>query len=200
MAYSNVPGTTVPGYPLSSSYNSGWSYSTTAEIRFIRPIFYGFSGTSSVVSLNPTTTNVLSTFRTKLTTLQNTKLTKLIKPYPGINSSLLLSVSGTGRIYFSYPRANGIGDVLNESSLLTIKDPNGFVLYQKGNPTASAFYPASFDMNSQSGWTDHVLWVSKFPCSYPATGFFELTFGTSSTFNWPVIALDGNKGLMGPLI
>jgi hypothetical protein len=200
MAYSNVPGTTVPGYPLSSSYNSGWSYSTTAEIRFIRPIFYGFSETSSVVSLNPTTTNVLNTFKTKLTTLQNTKLTKLIKPYPGINSSLLLSVSGTGRIYFSYPRANGIGDVLNESSLLTIKDPNGFVLYQKGNPTASAFYPASFDMNSQSGWTDHVLWVSKFPCSYPATGFFELTFGTSSTFNWPVIALNGNKGLMGPLI
>ena len=204
MAYSNVPGTTVGGYPLSSSYNSGWSYSTTAEIRFIRPIFYGFSGTSSVVSLNPTTTNVLNTFRSKLTTLQNTKLTKLIKPYPGINSSLRLSVSGTGRIYFSYPRANGIGDNLHESNLLTIKDPNGFVLYQKGNPTASAFYPASFDMNSQSGWTDHVLWVSKFSCSYPATGFFELIFGTPSSplssFTWPVIALNGNKGLQGPLI
>ena len=204
MAYSNVPGTTVGGYPLSSSYNSGWSYSTTAEIRFIRPIFYGFSGTSSVVSLNPTTTNVLNTFRSKLTTLQNTKLTKLIKPYPGINSSLRLNVSGTGRIYFSYPRANGIGDNLHESNLLTIKDPNGFVLYQKGNPTASAFYPASFDMNSQSGWTDHVLWVSKFPCSYPATGFFELIFGTPSSplssFTWPVIALNGNKGLQGPLI
>ena len=204
MAYSNVPGTTVGGYPLSSSYNSGWSYSTTAEIRFIRPIFYGFSGTSSVVSLNPTTTNVLNTFRSKLTTLQNTKLTKLIKPYPGINSSLRLNVSGTGRIYFSYPRANGIGDNLHESNLLTIKDPNGFVLYQKGNPTASAFYPASFDMNSQSGWTDHVLWVSKFSCSYPATGFFELIFGTPSSplssFTWPVIALNGNKGLQGPLI
>ena len=204
MAYSNVPGTTVGGYPLSSSYNSGWSYSTTAEIRFIRPIFYGFSGTSSVVSLNPTTANVLSTFKTKLINLQNTKLTKLIKPYPGINSSLRLSVSGTGRIYFSYPRANGIGDNLHESNLLTIKDPNGFVLYQKGNPTASAFYPASFDMNSQSGWTDHVLWVSKFPCSYPATGFFELIFGTPSSplssFTWPVIALNGNKGLQGPLI
>jgi len=203
MAYSNVPGADIAGYPLNSPYlNFGWSYSTTAEIRFIRPIFYGFSGTSSVVSLNPSTTffgTQLNTFKTKLSTLQNTKLNKLVKPYPGVNSSLMLSASGSGRIYFSYPRANGIGDVLNESSLLTIKDPNGFVLYQRGNPTASAFYPATFDIPTQVGFTDHVLWVSKHPCSYPATGFFELIFGTSSTFSWPAIPLNGDKGLMGPL-
>ena len=224
MAYSNVPGTVAAGYPgyngvgnaLAAPYNNfGWSYSTTAEIRFIKPIFYGFSGTSSVLSLNPTTagssTAVINSgpatpiaiFKTKMTTLQST-LTKLIKPYPGVNSSLMISVSGTGRLYFSYPRINGIGDNLHESNLLTIKDPNGFVLYQKGNPTASAFYPASFDMNTQSGLTDHVLWVSKYPCSYPATGFFELIFGTASSplssFTWPQITLNGNKGLQGPLI
>jgi len=206
MAYSNVPGTTIGGYPTSPTYlNFGWSYSTTAEIKFIKPMFYGFSGTSSVLSLNPSYTTpyyggILTTFKTKLTTLQNTKLTKLIKPYPGMNSSLKLIISGSGRLYFSYPRVNLIGDTLNESNLLTIKDPNGFVLYQKGNPTASSFYPATFDMQAQSGLTDHVLWVSKYSCSYPAPGIFEFIFGTSSTFSWPVIPLNGNKGLQGPLI
>ena len=38
------------------------------------------------------------------------------QPYPGINSSLKLIISGTGRLYFSYPRTNGIGDNLHESN------------------------------------------------------------------------------------
>ena len=208
MVYSNVPGTTIAGYPTSPTYlNFGWSYSTTAEIKFIKPMFYGFSGTSSVLSLNPSTLyfgGLLNGFRTNLNNLQQNTLIKLIKPYPGINSSLKLIISGTGRLYFSYPRTNGIGDNLHESNLLTIKDPNGFVLYQKGNPTASSFYPASFDMLAQSGLTDHVLWVSKYSCSYPAPGVFEFIFGTASSplssFTWPQITLNGNKGLMGPLI
>jgi hypothetical protein len=204
MAYSNVPGTTIAGYPVAPVYNNiGWSYSATAEIKFIKPIFYGFSGTSSVLSFIPTSFyfgTLLNQFRVKLNALQQNTLAKMIKPYPGINSSLLLSVSGSGRLYFSYPRANGIGDNLNESNLLTIKDPNGFVLYQRGNPTASSFYPATFDIQAQTGLTDHVVWVSKSACSYPAPGFFELIFGTPSTFGWPNITLNGNTGLMGPLI
>lgn len=202
MAYSNVPGTIVAGYPTAPVYNNvGWSYSTTADIKFIKPMFFGFSGTSSALSFAPATTYTgtsLSIFRNKLTTLQGT-LTKMVKPYPGINSSLNLSITGTGRLYFTYPRVNGIGDNLNESNLLTIKDPNGFVLYQKGSPSASAFYPGSFDMVTQTGKTDHVLWLSKYPCSYIGTGTFQFIFGTSSTFNWPSIALNGDKGLQGPL-
>jgi hypothetical protein len=204
MAYSNVPGTGIAGYPLAGlgSYNSGWSYSTTAEIKFIKPIYSGFSGTSSKVSFIPgiayTTggsTNLNTFTTTKLNPLLSDtrvpKLTKLVKPYPGINSSLTLSVTGTGRLYFIYPRANGIGDTLHESNLLSIKDPNGFVLYQKGSPTASAFYPGTFDMVNQRGGGDYVVWESKMPCSYQGDGFFVLTFGTASpttgtnAFRWP---------------
>lgn len=190
MAYSNVPGTLIAGYPLSSSYNSGWSYSTTTEIKFIKPIYSGFSGTSSRVSFLPIVpysnniTNLNNFNITKLNPLL-TNLTKLVKPYPGINSSLTFSATGTGRLYFIYPRANGIGDNLNESNLLTIKDPNGFVLYQKGNATASAFYPGTFDMTTQTGAGEYVVWESKFECSYQGDGHFELTFGSASTFNWP---------------
>lgn len=201
MAYSNVPGTVIAGYPLNSPYlNFGWSYSTTTDIKFIKPIYTGFSGSASAVSFEPTVNYLvgssLNTFRTtKFTPLLN-NLNKLVKPYPGINSPMLVSCTGTGRLYFIYPRVNGIGDNLNESNLLSVKDPNGFVLYQKGSPTASALYPGTFDMQNQSGNSDYVLWLSKYPCSYQGTGHFELTFGTASTFNWPVIPLNGNTGLM----
>jgi len=193
MAYSNVPGTVTAGYPLNSPYlNFGWSYSTSAEIKFVKPIYSGFSGTSSLVSFSPTlpysSTNGgssnLNNFRnTKFTPLLSS-LTKLIKPYPGINSSLFVNVTGTGRLYFIYPRNNGIGDTLDESNLLKIKDPNGFVLYQKGNTASSAFYPGTFDILAQAGSSDYVLWESKAPCSYQGDGYFELVFGTPSTFTW----------------
>jgi hypothetical protein len=103
-----------------------------------------------------------------------------------------INASGNGRLYFIYPRANGIGDDLDESSLLSIKDPNGFVLYQKGNPTASAFYPGTFNMNNQTGYGEYVLWLSKYPCGYQAgipvisgSGNFEFEFGATSSFTWP---------------
>jgi hypothetical protein len=199
MAYSNVPGTSIAGYPLNSPYlNFGWSYSTTAEIKFVKPIYSGFSGTSSVVSFKPYSTggtlqsyignSILNTFINGefKPLLQSQKLNKLVKPYPGINTPLNLSVTGNGHLYFIYPRNNGIGDILDESSLLRIKDPNGFVLYQKGSPTASSFYPGMFDMSSQLGAADYVLWISKSPCSYQGDGSFELIFTNSSTFSWPV--------------
>jgi hypothetical protein len=110
----------------------------------------------------------------------------LIKPSQ-IDSLLKLSVTGTGHICFLYPRNNGIGDILNESNLLSIKDPNGFVLYQKGSPTASTFYPGTFDMVAQVGASEYVLWESKSPCSYQGDGYFELEFGTASSFSWPVM-------------
>jgi hypothetical protein len=200
IAYSNVPGTVIAGYPLNSSYNSGWSYSTTAEIKFIKPIYSGFSGTSSVVSFDPSTSYSIGS---ALTSFKNSKfgpllniLGKLVKPYPGLNTSMLITSTGTGRLYFIYPRVNGIGDNLSESNLLSIKDPNGFVLYQKGNPISSSFYPGTFDMINQVGNSDYVLWISKYTCSYLGSGQFELTFGTASTFTWPVIPFNSKGGLI----
>jgi hypothetical protein len=189
MAYSNVPGTSILGYPLSSSYNAGWSYSTTAQIKFVKPIYHGFSGTSSMVTFKSYAFYIgsatLTTFEnTQLVPLLNT-LDKIIKPYPGVGNSLKIEANGNGCLYFVYPRNNGIGDILNESSLLRIKDPNGYVLYERGSPTASSFYPGTFDMQAQQGATEYVLWVSKQACSYQGDGSFELTFGTTSSFNWP---------------
>ena len=202
MAYSNVPGTVIGGYPLVTSYNSGWSYSTTADIKFIKPIYYGFSATSSSVSFKSnigySTSGDLSSYIINNLNPLQTKLTKLIEPSQ-IDSLLKLSVTGTGHICFLYPRNNGIGDILNESNLLSIKDPNGFVLYQKGSPTASAFYPGTFDMVNQVGSSEYVLWESKLPCSYQGDGNFELEFTTASSFSWPTnyIYVFGGGGFGG---
>jgi len=123
-------------------------------------------------------------------------LKKYIGPAPE-NSSMLLPVNGTGRLYFIYPRNNGAGRILNESSLISIKDPNGFVLYQKGSPTASFFYPGTFDMGNQVGASPYVLWISRSSCSYTGDGSFELVFGTASAFSWPY---SGGVASSGPII
>jgi hypothetical protein len=181
MAYSNVPGTTINGYPLASSYNSGWSYSTTAEIKFIKPVYYGFSGTSSSSAY---TSGSLSSYVINTLDPLLTKLNKQLSPLYS-NSSKSLSVQGSGRLSFLYPRNNGIGGTMDESNLLSIKDPNGFILYQRGSATASAFYPGTFDLTSQLGTSEYVLWESKSECSYHGDGNFELTFGSTSAFSWP---------------
>jgi hypothetical protein len=190
MAYSNVPGTDIAGYPLTTTYNSGWSYSTSAEIQFIKPIYHGFTGTSSAVSFRPniaysTSPGNLNSYVTNNLIPLYSNLDMFLNPCQ-IDSTLKFNITGTGHICFLYPRANGIGTNMNESNLLSIKDPNGFVLYQKGSPTASVFYPGTFDMVSQTGATEYVLWESKYPCGYTGEGYFELAFGTSSTFSWPV--------------
>ncbi len=197
MAYSNVPGTVIGGYPLSSTYNSGWSYSTTAEIKFIKPVYYGFSGTSSSASFKPyvnyTVASNLNTYIINFLSPLKTKLSKQIDVF-NENESYSFAVNGNGRLSFMYPRNNGIGGTLEESNLFSIKDPNGFVLYQKGSPTASAFYPGTFDMSSQTGATDYVLWESKSECSYQGDGYFELSFGPTSSFYWPSPSVDPTSG------
>jgi len=98
-----------------------------------------------------------------------------------------LSISGSGYLYFIYPRSNGIGGNLDESNLLWIKDPNGFIIYQRGYPEQSAFRPGTFDANDnpQSGKTPYVMWESKRPCSYQGDGQFEIAFGPTASFSWP---------------
>jgi len=189
MAYSNVSGTDIAGYPLTTTYNAGWSYSTSAQIQFIKPIYYGFTGTSSAVSFRPdipySTSGNLNSYITNNLNPLYSSLEMFLKPCQ-TDSTLRFNITGTGHICFLYPRVNGIGTTMNESNLLSIKDPNGFVLYQRGNPTASVFYPGTFDMISQIGVSEYVLWESKYPCGYNGDGDFELVFGTSSTFSWPV--------------
>jgi len=177
MAISDVPGTVVAGYPL-----IGWSHSTNTEINFIKPIYYGFN--SSDISLVPGAIPDLSpTWVVDSLNPLRASIESLVKPYPGIDKTMSVNIQGDGYLYFVYPRMDGIGNVLDESSLFSIKDPNGFILYQNGNPTSSSFFPSSF-YALQTPFSEYVVWQTKFPCGYHGDGEFHFTFTTNSVFTW----------------
>ena len=197
MTISDVPNTVVASYPL-----FGWSHSVTTEINFIKPIYYGFSASNIFMDIDfvgtpgpdtiPTTSIPKSIWISDMNNLRN-NIKNIVKPYPGIGNSIALNITGTGILYFIYPRSNGIGDILDETSLYSIKDPNGFVLYQKGSPTSSAFIPSSFSA-LQSSLSDYVVWQTKEPCSYQGSGSFRFTFGArTSGFDWnPIPGINYN--------
>jgi hypothetical protein len=150
IAISNVPGTTIAGYPLSAPYlNFGWSYSATTTMNFIKPLYYGFI--SATVSAMPAA-----------------GLTELIKPYPGPSASMSLNINGTGYLHFAYPAQNGIGGNPSLTALKSIKDPNGFSIHSSSAPGSSAFTYSTI-----SGW--HVYRTVNI-CSYTGDYNFEFTF------------------------
>jgi hypothetical protein len=150
--------------------------------------FVGTPGPDTI----PTTSIPKSIWISDMNNLRN-NIKNIVKPYPGIGNSIALNITGTGILYFIYPRSNGIGDILDETSLYSIKDPNGFVLYQKGSPTSSAFIPSSFSA-LQSSLSDYVVWQTKEPCSYQGSGSFRFTFGArTSGFDWnPIPGINYN--------
>jgi len=123
----------IPGSSTSSTYNTStfsaatasknWilsvndsigSYTATASITFINPVYYGFS--SSILTNN------------------YSSLTKSITPYPGASNSISFTYNGSGYLYFVYPSSFN-----SFSQLSQIKDPNGFLIYDSNCPIYSGF-------------------------------------------------------------
>jgi hypothetical protein len=120
----------LPGSSISSTFNTStfsavaasrsWvlsandsigTYTKTATIHFIYPVYYGF--TSSVLTNN------------------YTPLTKSVTPYPGLSNSISFTYNGSGYLYFVYPGTF--------TTLSQIQDPNGFIIYDSDYPQLSAF-------------------------------------------------------------
>jgi hypothetical protein len=125
LSFSGVPGTTLNSVLNTSTFSAGtatksWvlsandsigSYTTTASINFIYPVYYGF--TSSVLTNN------------------YSSLTKSITPYPGLSNSISFTYNGSGYLYFTYPATF--------TTLSQIQDPNGFLIYDSDYPIFSGF-------------------------------------------------------------
>jgi len=157
MAISDVIGTVIGGYPLVAPYNNfGWSYSTSATINFIKPIYYGFSNT------------LMSSGSFSIAAASS--LTKAITPYPGPTASMNITTSGAGMLYFIYPSQNGIGGNPSLSALKKIKDPNGFVIHNSDAATASAF---TYSTNVANGYH---IYRTICQCSYSGSEIFEFIF------------------------
>lgn len=145
----DVPGLTAASYPF------GFSHSATASFSYVYPVFYGF--TSSTID-----SNTLS-FSTGVKTI-----TKLLQPYPGLSNSISFNTNGDGYFYFCYPTAYF-------SDVKTIKDPNGFILYN-GDLSLSTFTYSTKSNSNYINPTTYTIWRTIGTCSYSQSGTFEFKF------------------------
>jgi hypothetical protein len=151
-----------------------FSYSATASLQFVYPVWYGF--TSSLID---------SQFKLGQTT---PFLSKLITPYPGPSNSLTLPFNGEGYLYFIHavdvtswsPAAPPF------SKLEQIIDPNNYIIHNRTSPLYSAFtssviaHPIIPGIGVGPYPRNFVVWRTKHLCSYPGpsggTGFGNFKF------------------------
>jgi hypothetical protein len=140
-------GFTASGYPF------GFSYSATASVQFISPMYSKFD---SALSLDNTTLTTIIT---------STLSTKFIGPKPDI--SLKLNTTGSGYLYFIYPYSYG--------DLTMIKDPNGFIIHDVTNPIYSGFTHSGV-ISGPSPYGNYKMYRTLLSSSYNGNGEFEFIF------------------------
>lgn len=147
---------TAANYPL------GFSYSATASVYHIYPIYYGFSNTAI--------TNT-SSFNSIVPTLN-----KMIIPYPGASASITIPYSGTGYLYFIHQTSSFTTPVSK------IYDANGFLIHDMDDKIYSSFNNASTNGLTVTGTTPYSVsstwkvWRSKYLCSYTGGNKFIFRF------------------------
>ena len=166
--YSSFPATSPESIKtwtlnVSDSSLSTFSYSKTATIQYVYPIYYGF--TSSIITPGSTSnlSSIVSSFN------------KLILPYPGSGGSFSIPYNGSGYIYFIHVRDTvwENSGAPAQSGLQQIQDPNGFIIHERTELPYSSFtgYIASAVIDSTHPATgypkDFRVWRSKWLCAYP---------------------------------
>lgn len=143
--------------------NFGFSYSATASIQHVYPVYYGF--TSSNIEDSTTFDNAVKS------------LNKYVGPYPGVSASLSIEYTGSGYFYFIHQGATGsIGSF--DTPISTIQDPNGFIIHDSNNLSLSFLSDNSkvVGLTINGGKTTKGLstnwkvWKSKNLCEYNYTG------------------------------
>lgn len=153
LSLSTVPSVVQSGYPF------GYSFSATASIEFVNPIFLGYDSSSSIT----TTPGLASLFSNS---------SKLVVPDPGSGNSVKLVGLGSGYLYFAHPSSYA-------TDVQQIKDPNGFLIYDSSYPLLSNWdptYTVIFSPLPYSNTTSYKLWKMTIPTSYTAGGEFEFIF------------------------
>jgi hypothetical protein len=161
LAVSTVnPAPPIGGWPF------GFSFSATQSIKFVNPIYFGYETISITNSVPQGTTELAQLFTTA---------TKLIIEDPGTSSSVKIAVPSAnqpGYLYFAHP-SSFVGDVL------TIKDPNGFVIHDVNSPLSSAFgntYSIILSPLPYANTTSYKLWKLQTISSYSGGAEFEFIF------------------------
>jgi hypothetical protein len=166
--YSSAPATalgSIKTWTLNVSDSSliTFSYSKTATIQYVYPIYYGFTSSIITPGNSSNLSSIVSSFN------------KLILPYPGLGGSFSIPYNGSGYIYFIHV-SDSIWEIPGtpaQSRLQQIQDPNGFIIHERTEPVYSSFtsYLARAVANSthpSPGYPrDFRVWRSKWLCAYP---------------------------------
>jgi len=159
---------------VSDSSLTTFSYSATASLQFVYPIWYGF--TSSLIT-------DMASFATTVPALS-----KLIAPYPGASNSYTLPFNGEGYLYFIHHNDSNwsVNTPSGVSRLKQIKDPNEFIIHNVMSPIYSGFTSSKVNHPTIAGVagypTEFIIWRTKYQCSYPGpsggntTGNFKFIF------------------------
>jgi hypothetical protein len=169
--FSNTAGT--QSYVLRARDNSTlltFSHSATASVRFVHPMFYGFSLTN--IDFYTAGAPALNLRSSQIGTFMNTN-NRLSIPYLGTSQSILLSYVGAGYLYFLTPSTYPV--------LSKIKDPNGFIIHDSSLLSTSAFtysagIPPTGGNNLPSPPPTWRVYKTIGTCSYTGSGNFEFIF------------------------
>jgi hypothetical protein len=158
--YSTVVDTKTWTLNVSDSSLITFSYSKTATIQYVYPIYYGF--TSSIIT-DINFNSIVSTFN------------KVILPYPGSGGSFSFPYNGSGYLYFIHVKDSvwENSGAPAQSGLQQIKDPNGFITHERTELIYSSFtssqVTAAIDLtHPATGYPkDFRVWRTKWLCAYP---------------------------------
>ena len=161
----DMPGNTWNAYP------TGFSYSSTAPINHIWPIYYGM--TQGTINTTNNTT-ITTSFNNIVKSLK-----KQISPYPGASGSVSLNnYSGSGYFYVIYEKNTFT------TPISKMYDPNGFILHNSSDLTNSFFSATTRNggLTINSGKTVNgqtsqwKVWVSGLTCSISEPNNFVIKF------------------------
>lgn len=126
-----------------------------ASIEFILPSFSGFS-------------NIIPNSQATLKNVTDS-ITKLLEPYPGSGSSLLISSGGSGYFYFIFPN-------IFSSAPQIIKDPNGYIIYDVNNPSLNNIIQDPNILHTDYTNASYIIWRTNYLTNWTGTGEFEFIF------------------------
>ena len=161
---------------VSDSLVGNFTYSATASIEYVNPVFSSFSMTS--FNLRGSGLPNFIARASGMGSIINSS-NKMITAYPGSSHSFLVYYNGSGYLYFLYPNTGYTINSGYSTSVKMIKDPNGYILYDSStasaNFTAFTYSLSTAPTGTIINYPNYICMRSIATCSYPG-GYFEFIF------------------------
>lgn len=109
----------------------GFSFSVTESVEFLSPILSSYKNFSSFDIFLP---GDFSLFINDSDTIK-----QIDKILPGKKIEVCYNSATSSTIYFAHPNLSFEGGLTYSNTLKTIKDPNGYIIYDFNNPSLSSF-------------------------------------------------------------